>query len=271
MKSPVRLLSALLGLVALGAIWEGLSRSGVMSPMVIPPLSAVPEAFLREWQSGIWLDKVLASLRHYLIGLLIGSVLGVLAGIVVASMPRVEAAQAGLVRVLRPIPPLAWIPFAIIWFGVTETAATFIIAIGIFWINYYTSLGAVQSVDKGLLELADAFGHTGTTRQMFKVSLPAASPGILGGLRAGIGQGWMTVVAAELFGIPGIGQRMMDASGLLATDVVVVYMLTISALYALTDTLFVLVRNRILGPVHTHFDGRVAAPKRARQGARREV
>ncbi len=246
MKPPLRLLSALLGLVVLGVVWEGLSRSGLMSPTIIPPLSAVPAAFIHEWQSGIWLEKVFDSLRHYLAGLTIGSVLGVLAGVVVASMPRLAAAQAGIVRVLRPIPPLAWIPFAIIWFGVTETAATFIITIGIFWINYYTALGAVQSVDKGLLELADAFGHTGGARKMFKVSLPAASPGILGGLRAGIGQGWMTVVAAELFGIPGIGQRMMDASGLLATDVVVVYMLTISALYALTDSLFVLARNRIL-------------------------
>ena len=246
MKRPLRLLTAAAGVVILILVWEAVSRSGLMPRTLIPPPSAVPSALVAEIRSGIWLQKVLASLRHYLAGLAIGSVTGVAAGVLVARLPRVEAAQAGLVRVLRPIPPLAWIPFAIIWFGVSETAATFIISIGIFWINYYTSLGAVQSVDEGLLELARAFGHTGTVGQLFKVVLPAASPGILGGLRAGIGQGWMTVVAAELFGIPGIGQRMMDASGLLATDVVVVYMLTISALYALTDTLFVLIRNRVL-------------------------
>lgn len=246
MNRPLRLIAATAGVVALLLIWEAVSRSGWMPPTLIPPPSAIPEALMHEIRSGIWLEKILASLRHYLAGLGIGSTLGVIAGVMVARMPRVEAAQAGLVRVLRPIPPLAWIPFAIIWFGVSETAATFIIAIGIFWINYYTSLGAVQSVDERLLELARAFGHEGTFDQLFKVVLPAASPGILGGLRAGIGQGWMTVVAAELFGIPGIGQRMMDASGLLATDVVVVYMLTISALYALADALFVLVRNRLL-------------------------
>jgi NitT/TauT family transport system permease protein len=65
-------------------------------------------------------------------------------------------------------------------------------------------------------------------------------------MRAGLGQGWMTVVAAELFGIPGIGQRMMEASSLLATDIVVVYMLTIAALYATFDFLFMAVQRRLL-------------------------
>ena len=105
---------------------------------------------------------------------------------------------------------------------------------------------AVQSVDKDLIEVARAFGHGSAFARLFKVVLPAASPGILGGLRTGLGQGWMTVIAAELFGIPGIGQRMIEASGLLATDVVVLYMLTIGALYGVTDYIFVLVQNRLL-------------------------
>ena len=79
-----------------------------------------------------------------------------------------------------------------------------------------------------------------------KIVLPAAAPGIFGGLRAGFGQGWMVVVASELFGIPGIGQRMMDASGLLATQIVVVYMLTIALLYGLSDWLFQLTSRRFL-------------------------
>jgi NitT/TauT family transport system permease protein len=189
---------------------------------------------------------VLASLRHYAAGVILGSVLGIAAGITVGRMRRLEAAQSWLVRVLRPIPPLAWIPFAIIWFGVSETAAMFIISIGVFWINYYTALGAVHAVDRELIELAQAFGHKSALALLIKVILPAASPALLSGLRAGIGQGWMTVVAAELFGIPGIGQRMIEASGLLATDIVILYMLTISALYALTDVLFVAMRKRVL-------------------------
>jgi len=76
------------------------------------------------------------------------------AGVLAATIPTFDAAQLWLARMLRPIPPLTWIPFAIIWFGVSETAAAFIIAIGVFWINYFTSYGAVRSVDPGFHEVA---------------------------------------------------------------------------------------------------------------------
>lgn len=232
------------GLVTFLVAWELFARSA--DSALVPPPSAIPAALVSEIENGVWQRMVLASFGHYVIGFLIGSSLGVLCGVTVALLPTVAALQGGLVRVLRPIPPLAWTPFAIIWFGISESAAAFLISIGIFWINYFAALTAVQSVDKDLLEVARAFGHGSTFGQLVKVVMPAASPGILGGLRTGLGQGWMTVVAAELFGIAGIGQRMMEASGLLATDVVVLYMLTIGALYALTDYGFVAMQRRLL-------------------------
>lgn len=189
---------------------------------------------------------VLASLSHYALGFLLGSFLGVSLGVAVALFPTVEASQVWLARVFRPIPPLAWIPFAIIWFGISETAAAFIISIGIFWINYFTSMGAVQAVDKDLIEVARAFGHRSFFALLRKVILPGAAPGILSGLRAGLGQGWMTVVAAELFGISGIGQRMIEASGLLASEVVVLYMFSIALLYGVSDYIFVRIQDKVL-------------------------
>ncbi|NNG03628.1 MAG: ABC transporter permease [Inquilinus sp.] len=217
-----------------------------MNAVLVPPPSDVVPALFRELESGMWAGVVVASLRHYLAGVAIGSLLGIAAGIAVGLSPKVEAAQAGIARVLRPIPPLAWIPFAIIWFGVSETAAGFIIAIGVFWLNYFSALGAVRQIDPGLIELAHSFGQGGLWRRLAKIVLPGAAPGILTGLRAGLGQGWMTVVAAELFGIPGIGQRMMEASGLLATDIVALYMLTIAALYSLSDLVFQRLTRRAL-------------------------
>lgn len=243
--SSRRLLSAA-GLAAFIGIWEAVARSGLVPVALLPPPSAIPARFVSEISLGIWQTMVLASLGHYLVGLLIGSLLGVVVGGAVALFPRVDAAQAWVARLLRPIPPLAWIPFAIIWFGISETAAAFIIAIGIFWINYFTAYAAVGAVDKDLIELARAFGHRSLKARLQKVIMPAAAPGILSGLRAGIGQGWMTVVAAELFGITGIGQRMMEAAGLLATPVVIVYMATIAVLYGISDTLFLMVQTRIL-------------------------
>lgn len=241
-----RTLLSAVGLVAFVGLWEWIARSGFVSAPLLPPPSDLPAKFVSEISLGIWQIMVLASLSHYLIGLVIGSLAGVGAGGAVALFPRVDAIQAWLARLLRPIPPLAWIPFAIIWFGISQTAAAFIIAIGIFWINYFTAHAAVRAVDKDLIELATAFGHGTLAARLRTVILPAAAPGILSGLRAGIGQGWMTVVAAELFGITGIGQRMMEAAGLLATSVVLVYMATIALLYGASDMLFVMVQKRIL-------------------------
>lgn len=234
------------GLAGVLLLWEGISQSGWIETHLLPPPSSIIPALINEIRLGVWQTMLISSLRHYLIGFFVGSFLGVTLGVVVALSPPIEASQAWLARVLRPIPPLAWIPFAIIWFGITETAAAFIISIGIFWINYFTAMAAVQAVDKDIIEVARAFGHRTYFALLRKVILPGAAPGILSGIRAGLGQGWMTVVAAELFGIQGIGQRMIEASGLLATDVVILYMFSIALLYGISDYLFVLIQKRIL-------------------------
>jgi len=148
--------------------------------------------------------------------------------------------------VLRPIPGLAWIPFAILWFGIDPAAAIFIISTGVFWICYFAALGSVHSVDRDLIEVADAFGFRRTDQKLIKIILPAATPGILVGLRTAIGQAWMAVVASEIFGVPGLGQRMMQASNLLASDIVVIYMATMALLYGLIDSIFVTLQSWLL-------------------------
>ncbi len=246
MKPGKRYLLSAAGLAGFLLLWEGIAQSGWFEAHLLPPPSTLPVTLLSEIRLGIWQEMVWASLRHYSIGFVIGSVLGVTLGVSVALFPKVEASQAWLARVFRPIPPLAWIPFAIIWFGISETAAAFIISIGIFWINYFTAMTAVLAVDKDLIEVARAFGHRTMFALLRKVIMPGAAPGILSGIRTGLGQGWMTVVAAELFGIPGIGQRMIEASGLLASEVVVLYMFSIAFLYGVSDYIFVRIQSKVL-------------------------
>ncbi|WP_207480609.1 ABC transporter permease [Arenibaculum pallidiluteum] len=241
-----RLSYAVLGLALFLLLWEAAPRLGLIQSLFLPPPSAIPGAFLGELRAGFWVDAVLASLGHYLLGLAVGTASGTALGIAAALNDRLEAGLSWVVRILRPVPGLAWVPFAVVWFGITEAAATFIIVVGVFWINYYAAFGAAKAVDRDLLEVADAFGHGGTWPRLVKVVLPGSTAGILAGVRTGLGQAWMAVVAAELFGVPGLGQRMMQASSLLATDVVVVYMITIAALYGLTDAIFVQVRDRLL-------------------------
>jgi len=240
-----RTLLSAAGLVVFLLAWEAVARLGVLSRTLAPPPSLLPDAAWREVAGGHWGKAVLGSLGHYLAGLAVGIGAGIVLGMAAGLSQAFEAFQLWLVRVLRPVPGIAWIPFAVIWFGVSEAAATFIIAVGVFWINYFGAFAAVRGVDRDLLEVADAFGHRPFAKLM-KVVLPAAAPGLLNGVRISLGQGWMAVVAAELFGIPGIGARMMEASGLLATSVVVVYMLTIAGLYSLTDTVFSLFSRAVL-------------------------
>lgn len=246
LKTGTSLLLSALGVAAFLLLWEAVARSGVVPARLIPSPSAVPAAFLLEFRSGTWQSMVIASLSHYLTGLTLGSLLGIGFGTAAALWGVWDAFQAWVVRMLRPIPAIAWIPFAIIWFGVSEGAASFLIALTVFWINYYATYAAVRGVDKDLIELGYAFGQGRLIPRLFKIILPGALPGILSGLRAGLGQGWMTVVAAELFGISGLGMRMMEASGLLATHIVVLYMVTIALLYGISDFLFMQVQTRVL-------------------------
>ncbi|GBQ93413.1 nitrate/sulfonate/bicarbonate ABC transporter permease [Acetobacter nitrogenifigens DSM 23921 = NBRC 105050] len=242
----VRVVLGVVGLVVLLATWQAVVAYGLVPPDVLPAPTEIWPAWINEVSGGFWSQAVLDSLTHYSLGLLIGSALGVGAGLLCGSMPVVDALTGGAVRLLRPIPGLAWAPFAILWFGLNTAGATFIIAISVFWITFYAAYGAVRAIDRDLYEVAAAFGHGGFVGRMLYVVLPASAPGVMAGLRTGLGQGWMSVVAAELFGAPGVGARMLQASSLLATDVVVVYMVTMALLYALTDVAFGFLSKRAL-------------------------
>ena len=235
-----------LGLAAFLVLWKAAGAFGWVRPGTLPDPFALPAALRDELASGRLMPAIGASLIHYVWGLGLGSLLGVAVGLAAATSPLFDAAHAWLARILRPIPPLAWVVFAIAWFQVSHAGAAFVIAIGVFWVNYFASHSAVRNVDPRLYELARAFGQGGYLRRLAKITLPAASPGMLSGLRTGVGQAWMTLIAAELLGVPGMGQEMNAAAGVGAYDAVVIYMLAISAVYSASDGLFGLIERRLL-------------------------
>jgi sulfonate transport system permease protein len=241
-----RYLLSAIGLAIFLLIWEAVPLLDPSASALLPVPSQLPAAFLREVQSGIWIICVGESLSHYFYGLILGVLLGIGAGILTGMYRNLEIGLSWVIRTLRPIPGLAWIPFAILWFGVEQAAAIFIIAIGVFWIVFFAAHAAIRNVGRDLVEVAEAFGFTSGWEKLVKVLFPASLPGILVGVRTALGQAWMAVVAAELFGVPGLGQRMNQAASLLATDIVVVYMLTMAALYGLIDTGFLFAQSRFL-------------------------
>lgn len=234
------------GLVAFVAFWWLAYRLGWTAGNTLPDPLALPQEFLREWNSGTWQRSVRSSLIHYGWGLGAGTALGLAVGVAAGVSRTFDDLHSFVARILRPIPPLAWVFFAIAWFKVTHASAAFVIAIGVFWVNYFASYAAVKSVDPGLLELANSFGRGGLWARLSTVILPSASPGMLAGVRTGLGQAWMILIAAEILGVPGMGQEMLSAASLVAFEAVAVYMLTISAFYTLSDALFQVLEARLL-------------------------
>ncbi|MFQ5694181.1 MAG: ABC transporter permease, partial [Nitrospinota bacterium] len=238
-----------LRLASLGAfllLWQVVAWLKIFTPYQVPEPVVVAATFADLLANGDIPWFLSHSLRHYALGLAWGILAGVFLGLLLAWFRTAELAIEPIITLLRPIPPLAWIPFAIIWFGITTQAAAFLISLGAFYINLFAAYGGVKGVDRRLIEAARTLGDRTDWGVLRRVVLPATTPSILTGIRTSLGQGWMTVVAAEMFGIQGIGMQMQEAAGLLAMDVVISYMIVIGIVYFLLEIGFKKLEGHLL-------------------------
>ena len=234
----------LAGVVGFLAIWWAIAQT--QPPYILPGPESVAETFVSELRSGAMVEALSQSVRHWAPGTVVGTVLGISLGLFMGWSSFADDAFTPVVRVLRPVPPIALIGFAIAWFGINHAGAAFIVAAGGFWINFYATYGGVENVSEELVEVARSLGVRSNFGLVRKVVLPAALPEILTGVRTGIGRCWMLVVAAELFGVPGIGQTIIRASNNLAVDVVIAYILVLSLMFLLVDSAFRGLQRRAL-------------------------
>ncbi|WP_276272354.1 ABC transporter permease [Haloarcula litorea] len=213
---------------------------------VLPTPFQVAETFAAEAASGELFVALGNSILHWIPGAVVGTGLGIAAGIALAWSPVVDDFSSPVVRVLRPVPPLALVGFAIAWFGINHAGAAFIIAVGAFWINFYATYGGVEGVSEDLLDVARSLGVQGDLELIRTVVVPASLPEITTGIRTGIGRCWMLVVASEIFGVAGIGRRILRASNNLQVDVVITYILVLSLMFLLVDVAFRTLQRRAL-------------------------
>ncbi|MHC3436813.1 ABC transporter permease [Natrialbaceae archaeon A-gly3] len=232
------------GLIAFVGLWW--IASLFQPDFVLPSPVAVAETFQAEVRSGEVTAALSDSLRHWIPGAVVGTSLGIAVGIALAWSSFLDDVWSPVVRVLRPVPPLALIGFAIAWFGINHAGAAFIIAVGAFWINFYAAYGGVEGISSDLLDVARSLEVNGDLELIRSVVIPAATPEIMTGIRTSIGRSWMLVVAAEIFGVPGIGRRIMRASNNLQVDVVIVYILVLSLVYLVVDGFFRVAQRRVL-------------------------
>jgi len=182
----------------------------------------------------------LESLLRVFLGFAIAACLGIPLGILMGWSQKLMTLLRPFVEVLRPIPPLAWIPIAIIWFGIGIESAAFIIFLGAFFPILLNTISGVRAVDVRIVEATKVLGAK-ERHILLKVLAPGSLPSIWTGLRIALGIAWMTLVAAEFTGVKsgyGLGYLIMVARDIQRPDLVIAGMMTIGLIGYGLDGLF---------------------------------
>jgi taurine transport system permease protein len=186
-------------LLAFLMAWEGAVAAGLVTSIMLPPPSLTLQRLHGLWLNGHLQWHVLASLRRFLVSFALAVGAGVVLGVVLAAFPRPFRPVYPVLDFLRVIPAPAWLPFAILWLGLGEPPAIFIVTLGVFFPVLLNTIRGMQDALPLHLEVIRTLG--GTRRQeILLAALPAALPAVLTGVRVGFGVGWIVLAAAELAG-----------------------------------------------------------------------
>lgn len=213
-------------LLVLLVVWWAVTALQLISPLFLPApqqvlhqlmVIASPQGFM---DATLW-QHLAASLGRILVALLAAVVIGVPVGIAMGLSDTVRGLLDPLIEIYRPVPPLAYLPLMVIWFGIGETSKILLIYLAIFAPVTLSTVAGVRSVAQVRIRAAQALGANRWQLLRFVV-LPSALPEILTGIRIGLGVGWSTLVAAELIAATrGLGFMVQSAGEFLATDVVI--------------------------------------------------
>lgn len=224
------------------ALWQWVAAMGWVNPQVLPsPLAVVEKwvAYLLPMQpyaggsklawyfSGELIIDSLGSMYRVLVGFAVGAGLALPIGLAMGASNRVYAWLNPLFQLLRPIPPIAYIPLSILWFGLGNPPAVFLIALGAFFPVLMNTIAGVRQVDSIYLRAARNLGASQGT-MFLRVILPAAVPYILAGVRIGIGTAFIVVIVSEMIAVNnGLGFRILEAREYFWSDKIIAGMITI--------------------------------------------
>ncbi|KAF1368934.1 taurine ABC transporter permease TauC [Yokenella regensburgei] len=227
-------LSAATLLVVL-AVWWAVAALQLISPLFLPPPGQVLHKLVTIAGAQGFMDATLwqhlaASLTRILIALLAATIIGIPVGIAMGLSPTLRGILDPLIELYRPVPPLAYLPLMVIWFGIGETSKILLIYLAIFAPVVMSALAGVKSTQQVRVRAAQSLGAS-RLQVLWFVILPGALPEMLTGLRIGLGVGWSTLVAAELIAATrGLGFMVQSAGEFLATDVVLAGIAVIAAI-----------------------------------------
>ncbi|ABC78789.1 ABC transporter permease [Syntrophus aciditrophicus] len=249
-------------------LWGAIDRQ-LDNEVILPGVGQVAALFLQPTESliamGSLVTNVVISLVRVLAGYLLAVCLAIPLGILMGYYGTVYRLLNGFLALFRPIPPLAWVPLVLAWFGVASLASMFgveegkaylylnnlklsmifIIFIGAFYPVLTSAIHGVMGVRSTLLDSARVLG-AGEWDIFRKILLPAAAPSIVNGMRIGLGVAWMCLVSAEMLpgSISGVGYLITHAYTLARTDIVIAGMISIGIVGAVLDLFFRLIEDR---------------------------
>ncbi len=234
------------GFVVFFALWQLLASLGWINPVLLPsPLQLVAAAYELMVDGILW-KHTLASLNRVLTGFLLAAVTGIALGVALGWSEMLSDFVRPLVESVRPIPPLAWTPIAILWFGVGDAPSYFLVFIGAVFPVFVNTFSAVRNIDRAQINAALCLGAK-PGLLIRDIVIPASLPVIFPGLRIALGVGWMCVVAAELIAAQsGLGYMIQQNRVLLQTQNVVTGMITIGVVGFVMSALMELAEKRLL-------------------------
>jgi NitT/TauT family transport system permease protein len=189
---------------------------------------------------------LLASISRVYGGFALALIVALPLGMLIGRVPLVRQLLDPTIQILRPVPVTAWLPLAMIIFGLGPRSAFFLVFLGAFYPILVNTIFGVRSVEPRLFEAASMLGCTGPA-QFFRVVLPAALPSIFTGMRLGLGFAWVVIVVGEMTGVQtGLGAIIMEARQLSRTEIVISGMIVIGIFGFLSDQLVMLIGRRLL-------------------------
>ena len=233
-SSRARILPFVVVLVAL-LIWAALARFRLFPESVFPSPAAVARGFVEELRNGRLVDDVVASLFRVTTGFALAVFTGIPAGLWLGHHARARTAFLPVVNFFRSLSPLAWIPFAILWFGIGDLPTVFLIFMASFFPVVLATVAAVASIPSVYFRVARDYGFS-NNEVLTKVTLPAIAPQVITSLRVTAGLAWLVVVAAEMIaGRAGLGFAIWDARNGLRMDLLVCGMIVIGVIGVVID------------------------------------
>lgn len=227
-------------------VWEIVSRSGTVNPILFPPPSIVALSAINYVQSGLMLTDLMWSLSRVIVGFFVGALAGIQIGVLTGGSRVISACLSPIFQMLRPIPPIAFVPIVIVWFGLSELGKWFLVFWGVFFTVWLSAHLGVQRVDETLLRAASCLG-TPRRRMFLEVLLPAALPFIFMGLRTAIGVSFYTLVAAELAGaFAGIAYRLEVTQQNMQIGHMMSGLILLGLISAAADKLFGMLARRVV-------------------------